>query len=516
LAGRMAEDSEGPARKTSETLFWWPVSPSNTATSSTAVGSSAEYEAPEDHLGPREHREPASAVPETGATVTSPNAGQEGKSQAVLPSRAATLARARALSQMAMEDLHKPEARVESSHVQKLREECAAAQSRIQTNVASVAKISDASRALEAQLVDIEDARSRVRHARSIRWADLAVCEKRLELLHDLDWVGSGKASDRSLESGAPGASQKTLIEALELEQEAHLIMRRELGLLEDDLAAASEGLLELRTRLKKETSKRRAAVRQDTAVKHGRSEEESYVTGSDSCHFWIKRVKAAQLDAQEACQRTSITIQCTDVACAKAQRQVQDSLQLCAGEQRELRRQFDTQLKDVEFAISCAEWTLNKPESRSKASHEPGVQRQVQRSTVLLHELATTQKNLRCLARQSKRDLQIIEGCRNVTPSNVSAAASTAAGASLQSPGRTFSGLKRSRSAVDRRRKTCDLDAQSKGELSAELQHMKAERHQMKRDLRECEYGMDRCAAWASVLSDLEDRVSEALLRRR
>ena len=500
-------------------LFWWPLSPS-AATSSTAVGSS-EHEQAEtgesSHDLDQERKPDTTSAPVAAARAKTVEPAPRCKS--ALPAGGATLARARALSQMAMEDLSKPaEARADSSYVQKLREECAAANSRIQANVSSVAKLSGACRALEAQHVDVEDVRGRVRHARNIRSADISVCKRRLQLLQDLEWVGASASAEGKVAEGAstagsegvPETSQKNLMEALEVEEEALLLMRRELDLLDGDLVAASEGLQELHACLKKEMAQRRAAVRQDSAAKRGSQDAEGagygYMSVGDSWRFWAKRVKAAQVEAQHLCQKAASTIQYTDLECTKAQRSAQDCLTQCSSEQRELRRRFDTQLKDVEFAMSCAEWTLNKPENRSKAQAH-GEATHVQRSNVLLHELSTTQKNLRCLVRQCKRDLQILEACRNVTPANV-AGPSVAKAAS---PAKTCTGLKRSRSAGDVRKR--EKKSQS---VREELQNLTAEQQQMTKGLRECEYGVDRCAAWASVLSNLEERVTEVLLRRR
>ncbi|CAE7446902.1 unnamed protein product [Symbiodinium natans] len=521
-------------------LFWWPLSPS-AATSSTAVGSTDQDQVGDfshdlDQREPREakHQEAEAAAAAAGAAAAeaaaaAPAIAVEARCKSVksskssLPSGSVTLARARALSQMAMEDLSRPsEARPDASYVQKLREECAAANSRIQANVSSLAKISGACRVLEAQQVDVEDARSRVRHARNIRCADVSVCRRRLELLQDLDWVGAsaeGKVPEgtSTLSSeGAPETSQKNLMEALEVEQEALLLMRRELDLLEGDLAAASENLQDLNTCLKKEMAQRRAAVRQDTAAKRTQEGDGvGYMSVGDSWRFWAKRVKAAQAEAQQLCKKASSTIQYTDLECAKAQRSTQEYLTQCSSEQRELRRRFDTQLKDVEFAMSCAEWTLKKPENRSKANSQ-GEATQAQRSNVLLHELATSQKNLRCLARQCKRDLQILETCRNVTAANVTAArpSSASPARSARSATGSHKGLKRSRSEVLRRRGSGKPEAPEA--LREELKHLSAEQKQMSKGLRECEYGVDRCAAWASVLSNLEDRVTDVLLRRR
>ena len=518
--GGVETPSSVPDRLREADLFWWPLSPS-AATSSTAVGSTDEDVVDQADL---EASKPdiAEPAPPVGPARA---AGQKCKSGS-LPAGGVTLARARALSQMAMEDLSKPaEARVDASYVQKLREECQAANSRIQANVSSVAKISGACKVLEAQHVDVEDAKSRVRHARNIRSADISVCRRRLELLQDLDWVGAAASADkegatsaRSSETPAPETSHKNLMEALEVEQEALLLMRRELDLQEEDLSQAAEQLLDLHGCLKKEMAQRCAALRQDSAAKRGSGETSAsgYMSVGDSWKFWAKRVKAAQVDAQHLCKKASSTIQYTDLECAKAQRSTQDCLAQCSSDQRELRRRFDTQLKDVEFAMSCAEWTLNKPENRSKARSQTEAT-QVQRSNVLLHELSTTQKNLRCLSRQCKRDLQVLEACRNVTTANVAARPSSAPGTPGAGPG-TFKNLKRSRSAVATRnfRKDRSESPGPPGGLWEELQHLTVEQKQMTKGLRECEYGVDRCAAWASVLSNLEDRVTDVLLRRR
>ncbi|CAE7688881.1 unnamed protein product, partial [Symbiodinium sp. CCMP2456] len=513
--GGVETPSSVPDRLREADLFWWPLSPS-AATSSTAVGSTDEDVVDQADL---EASKPDIAEPAPSAPPVAPAraAGQKCKSSC-LPAGGVTLARARALSQMAMEDLSKPaESRVDASYVQKLREECQAANSRIQANVSSVAKISGACKVLEAQHVDVEDAKSRVRHARNIRSADISVCRRRQELLSDLDWVGAagsadkegqGATSARSSETPAPETSQKNLMEALEVEQEALLLMRRELDKQEEDLSQAAEQLQELLGCLKKEMAQRRAALRQDSAAKRGSGDStfsSGYMSVGDSWKFWAKRVKAAQVDAQHLCKKASSTVQYTDLECAKAQQSTQDCLAQCSSDQRELRRRFDTQLKDVEFAMSCAEWTLNKPENRSKARSQTEAT-QVQRSNVLLHELATTQKNLRCLSRQCKRDLQVLEACRNVTTANVAARPSSAQGTPGAGAG-TFKNLKRSRSAVDTRkfRKDRSESPVPPGGLWEELQHLTVEQKQMTKGLRECEYGVDRCAAWASVLSNLE-----------
>eukprot|EP00439_Symbiodinium_sp_Y106_P057899 s3135_g8.t1 len=528
--GGVETPSSVPDRLRAADLFWWPLSPS-AATSSTAVGSTDEDVVDQADL---EASRPDIAEPAPPVAHVAPARapGQKCKSGS-LPAGGVTLARARALSQMAMEDLSRPaEARVDASYVQKLREECQAANSRIQANISSVAKISGACRVLEAQHVDVEDAKSRVRHARNIRSADISVCRRRLELLQDLDWVGAAASADKEAatvtsarSSETPETSQKNLMEALEVEQEALLLMRRELDLQEEDLSQAAEQLQELHGCLKKEMAQRRAALRQDSssAAKRGSDvtsgtsamSAPGYMSVGDSWKFWAKRVKAAQVDAQHLCKKASSTIQYTDLECAKAQRSTQDCLAQCSSEQRELRRRFDTQLKDVEFAMSCAEWTLNKPENRSKARSQSEAT-QVQRSNVLLHELSTTQKNLRCLSRQCKRDLQVLEACRNVTTANVAARPSSAPGTPGAGAG-TLKSLKRSRSAVDTRkfRKDRSESQGPPGALWEELQHLTVEQQQMTKGLRECEYGVDRCAAWASVLSNLEDRVTDVLLRR-
>ena len=57
---------------------------------------------------------------------------------------------------------------------------------------------------------------------------------------------------------------------------------------------------------------------------------------------------------------------------------------------------------------------------------------------------------------------------------------------------------------------------SESSGRLGGldELRQLQAEERELKRELRACETGVERCAAWASLLADLEDRIAETLRR--
>eukprot|EP00435_Cladocopium_sp_Y103_P001981 s4354_g1.t1 len=339
------------------------------------------------------------------------------------PAAPAAMLRAKALAKMAMEDLRPetPSRGLAASHVQKLREECQAARSRIQANVSSVSKVFEITRSLESHIVNLEDCKNRVKQKRNSRWSDLAVCQKRLEMLGRLDWFHESKPEKASKSgkaaSKSPHVSRGNLVEALEIEQESLLVLRRELGswLLEVD--PLIEVIIDLRKRLQQEASDRRAAMRKDhvTLTQQDGSEREdadgSSFRSFDDRNFWVKKAQSLEESAQQLLQKAFSTIQWTDLECSQANQCVSQCLSRCSAEDQRLRRQLDAQLRDLDFAISCADWTISKPENRAETASS-----QVQRAHVLLHELTATKKHLKCLVRKCKKDLQILESCRNTT----------------------------------------------------------------------------------------------------
>lgn len=345
---------------------------------------------------------------------------------AAAPAAPAAMLRAKALAKMAMEDLRPetPSRSLAASHVQKLREECQAARSRIQANVSSVSKVFEITRSLESHIVNLEDCKHRVKQKRNSRWSDLAVCQKRLEMLGRLDWFDESKPEKAGSKSGkapaskSPHVSRGNLVEALEIEQEALLVLRRELGSLLLEVDPLMGVIVDLRKRLQQEASDRRAAMRKDhvTLTQQDGSEREdadgSSLRSFDDRNFWVKKAQSLEESAQQLLQKAFSTIQWTDLECSQANQCVSQCLARCSAEDQRLRRQLDAQLRDVDFAISCADWTISKPENRVETASS-----QVQRAHVLLHELTATKKHLKCLVRKCKKDLQTLESCRNTTP---------------------------------------------------------------------------------------------------
>ena len=437
-----------------------------------------------------------------------------------LPAGAATMHRAKTLAQMAMDDLRDtPSRSSNASHVQKLREECQVARSRIQQNVSSVSKVFEIIRSLESYLVNLEDCKTRVKQARNARWADLSVCQKRLELLSKLDWFEkpsserkSGKTGVKVPSSQSSGVSRGNLMEALEFQREALLLLRRELASLLCEFDPIIELTVDLRKRLQQEASQRRAAMRKDHAtVTQQEGSEQEDLSGArsfDDGHFWAKKAKSLEDSAQQLLQRAISTVQCTDLECCQANHSVSQSLARCSAEEQRLRRQYDAQLRDVNFAMSCAEWTINKPEHRRGAQEAP----QVQRASVLLHELNATKKQLKILVRKCKRDLQILENCRNTTPQTIVSVNlckkrvqekhkdKGEAKDEVKPPSKLFGA-----SDVGRVHVAAEL-------AGFELRYLQAEERKLREKLQIYETRIERCAAWETLLTDLEDRVAEAL----
>jgi len=462
------------------------------------------------------------SLPDAATPV--PDEVREGKrdeeNSSPLPAGAATMLRAKTLAQMAMDDLRDTETRRSSntSHVQRLREECQVARSRIQQNVSSVSKVFEIIRSLESYLVNLEDCKTRVKQAHNARWADLSVCEKRLELLSKLDWFEkpseqkSGKTGVSKVPSSqGSGVSRGNLMEALEFQREALLLLRRELASLLCEFDPIIELTVDLRKRLQQEASERRAVMRKDhaTLTQQEGSEQEnlSGARSFDDGHFWAKKAKSLEDSAQQLLQRAISTVQCTDLECSQANESVSQSLARCSAEEQRMRRQYDAQLRDVNFAISCAEWTVNKPEHRRQAQEAP----QVQRASVLLHELNATKKQLKILVRKCKRDLQILENCRNTTPQTIVSVNRKKrvpekhkgeTKDEVVSPVKSSSKLFRVRDVV-----AVEL-------AGFELRHLRAEERQLREKLQVYETRIERCAAWETLLTDLEDRVAEALAR--
>lgn len=438
-----------------------------------------------------------------------------------LPAGAATMLRAKTLAQMAMDDLRETETRRSSnaSHVQRLREECQVARSRIQQNVSSVSKVFEIIRSLESYLVNLEDCKSRVKQARNARWADLSVCQKRLELLSKLDWFEKPSSEQKSGKTGvskvpssqSSGVSRGNLMEALEFEREALLLLRRELASLLCEFDPIIELTVDLRKRLQQEASERRAVMRKDhaTLTQQEGSEQEN-VSGArsfDDGHFWAKKAKSLEDSAQQLLQRAISTLQCTDLECCQANQSVLQSLARCSAEEQRMRRQYDAQLRDVNFAMSCAEWTKNKPEHRRKTAQEGCPQ--AQRAGVLLHELSATKKQLKILVRKCKRDLQILENCRNTTPQTIVSVNLCKKRVPEKQKGETKDEAKPGKPSS----KLFGVPDVVAVELAGfELRHLRAEERQLREKLQIYETRIERCAAWETLLTDLEDRVAEAL----
>lgn len=490
--------------------LWLPVSPSAASTAvesheSKASGESQAAKAaedteaqPEGGLAGRDHEDkgPAAAAP--------------------LPSGSATLRRAKALSKIALDESTKGNSRraSQASHVQKLREECQAARTRIQVNVSSVSKAFETARSLEGYLVHIEDSKNRVKHARNARWADLEVCQERLQILSNLDWSEFESASVEGLEHmdriPRDRGLRRSLAEALEIEQEALLLLRRELGSLLTYHTTVAEVAAELRGKLQQEASQRRAAMRKDhvALTQPGEGQEVQDFKAFDEGNFWVKKARSLEDSAQQLMQKSVSTIQWTDVECAKASHRVQECLSRCSEEDQLLRWRYDAQLKDVDFAISCADWTVNKPGNKSMQGSDPNFS-QVQRANVLLHELNASKRHLKSLVRKCKRDLQILEACRNTTPFTIHQKRKERKARKEEKSME----VEKSRHSEMSRRTT---SSESSGRLGGldELRQLQAEERELKRELRACETGVERCAAWASLLADLEDRIAETLRR--
>eukprot|EP00438_Fugacium_kawagutii_P034529 Skav213819 [mRNA] locus=scaffold1987:583296:585611:+ [translate_table: standard] len=473
---------------------------------------------------------------DTGGAGGGDEAGQPGHSQP-LPAGTATMLRARLLARMAMDDL-RPEAgtrQSSASHVQKLREECQAARSRIQQNVSSVSKVFEMTRSLESYILNLEDCKNRVKQKRNARWSDLAVCQRRLEILSQLDWVHEKlslkKGSQGSQSKPAGGKSQASndgsrsrgsLVEALEVEQEALLVLRRELGALISELEPALETALDLRKRLQQEASERRKLMRKDHAtLTGGESEREDWEDdGSkslDSKNFWVKKAQHFEESAQHLLQKAVSTIQWTDLEFAQANQCVAQCLAQCSREDQSLRRQLDAQLRDVDFAISCADWTINKPENRLETASA-----QVQRAQVLLHELTGTRKQLKCLVRKCKKDLQTLESCRNTTVHTLQPHTSQSLTRKKAEEKQEKTSAKPKQWEETKSKWTCDACetehdegpqppdrhrsvAQEAADLE-ELRFLQAEERRLRSNLRSYETRIERCAMWSEVLADLED----------
>ena len=117
-----------------------------------------------------------------------------------------------------------------------------------------------------------------------------------------------------------------------------------------------------------------------------------------------------------------------------------------------------------MDFAITCADWTVSRKAKEG-----------LQKGEVLLHELVNCQKQLKTLVWSCKTDLQTLEKCRLTSLS------------SLNYGPKCPKKLARSASSLK------------------ELRRLRCEERRLRRQLRGCAEGVERCAAWAQVLFDLE-----------
>eukprot|EP00931_Biecheleriopsis_adriatica_P119236 TRINITY_DN94484_c0_g1_i1.p1 TRINITY_DN94484_c0_g1~~TRINITY_DN94484_c0_g1_i1.p1 ORF type:complete len:594 (-),score=119.29 TRINITY_DN94484_c0_g1_i1:121-1902(-) len=455
----------------------------------------------------------------------------------------ATLMRARALSQMVLE-LEAPRAPQQdstASHVNRLREECAAARARIQSKVATVTKASEAVRTLEGHAADIEDAQSRLRHARSSRWSELVVCDRRLELLSDPSWLGGGCSHEAHDQAQASASRlRQSLVECLEIERKALLLSRRELTTMEQQLYNMQAFVSSTQTELGKHSFACRAAMRSDhatltqTLLSREHTEAAKTPVATDGIHgwdIWTQRLASLRGEAVQLCEQTSVLIQWTDLECGKAGQAFRAQLARCVAEEEGRKRQLEAQLKDLEYAVSSTECTLKR---YSRKGHDPSSAKsqKAERAKVLLHELRVTHRHLQGLVRRSLRDLQVVEACRRVTAAGAAATprgARNGLGAPVRRPRRPSSagyhkGLGRSRSAADARGQRSSSvgrsmsfkeDAGAGDKALDELRSLKLEEAHLKSDIRKCRDSVERCASWAAVLADLEDRVARAVQQK-
>eukprot|EP00933_Yihiella_yeosuensis_P032459 TRINITY_DN26054_c0_g1_i3.p1 TRINITY_DN26054_c0_g1~~TRINITY_DN26054_c0_g1_i3.p1 ORF type:complete len:568 (-),score=118.94 TRINITY_DN26054_c0_g1_i3:505-2208(-) len=372
-----------------------------------------------------------------------------------LPAEDLTLARAKALIQITLQEIQPDTPMLQSSCVGRLRQECDAARARIKANVASLGSAAQGVRCLESLAAEVEHALSRVRHARSSRWADLAVCEMRLKLLAEKDWLGSAARSATTKSKGRLKPDRQALLEAIEMEQQALLQSRRELTSLETETSLMLKALAEARSEVSRQAAESRTAMRSDhTAlvqahqaatprqsskgavicgpsrspiVRHSSGKRIAVAKGGkadDGSDFINQRLQMMQSEVLQLCDKCSAVIQYTDKECSQAAQASRDNMAKCSLELQVHRKKFEVQLKELDYAISSAEFTsvqANRAKQKPVES-DSSTGARAERASVLLHELRTTRRHLNSLLRRSIQDCQLVEACRKVSPSMAAA----------------------------------------------------------------------------------------------
>lgn len=505
-------------------------------------------------------------------TPKRPATGVNAKALAAVASEEATLAKAKALTQMALNELRQ-RSTDDSDTVGRMKQECSTVRGRIQKNVASLGHGAVIIRQLEAAAAQVADNLGRVRHARVARLSDLAVCERRLECLLEQPRPGGcrppcpgrgGRSKSSQLRqdpegalpgtvpgdgsgSSREGTLRRAVVEAVEVERHALSQARRELSALESDCSVLQEGLVEARQELARLSTQLRGIIRADhTQLLTGQTGDgDASVNMEQGWNFAALHAQNLQLEVTRLCSQSEAVIHYSSKECARVSALTRDVLAQCAKEQKAHRQKLEVQAQELEFAVTAAEWSQAKASRRPAKGGESSpraaaaARAKSERVTVIWHELKATQRHLNNLIKRAGLNLQAIEACRRITAATAvevvvpSRAVESHSGPRL----RPSSAGRRCRTPSTARRDTRrpfgspyavplgahkpshsssvpilprsgDRDEEEELATLEVLGDIQLEQEDLQAELLSCRYGLDRCAVWAEVLSELHWRV--------
>jgi len=345
------------------------------------------------------------------------------------------LAQAEQLTKMTLEEIGQSNKEISrmfdqtQAKARDLRSTQGGARSKLASTAAACGRTAAGVRNLDATFREVEDGLAQLQRVRYARWADLAIVERRLELLEGrpLEDLASNDGIIQALES-----ERQVLIQAREAFLENEEVLRSVLV----ELRSASQGL-------RSETQTRRAACRADQAtircglydLAHAaathparlsqtafKMEQEVTSAPEETSDYAARFVDALVRDASKAWHGVESVLHWASQACPEASERTRATLAKALAGKAQMRRNLDEQIKKVDYSIFAAQVSL----TRMAKWLDPATGQcsdRYERTAAMLQELQSCRRKLHDMMQRSSRATQTIEACRRVTPAAAAAA---------------------------------------------------------------------------------------------
>jgi len=299
------------------------------------------------------------------------------------------------------------------------------ARAKLRSCVAASGRSAARVQSLEMTISEVEDGLSRLQHVRYARWAEQAVCERRLEILER-----------RPLQDSA---SKDDLLEAASAEWQVLAEARQVLLDKEFELQHILEELDEARKGMLAETATRRSACRVDQAAFRssvaaapaagtaGATPAQAARLGramdkldqglgwapEEDADYSVRLVGHIQRDAAKLWRSCEAVMDYVMQACAAAGEQTRVCIAKAATDKVEVRRSLDEQIKKVEYAMSAAAMSLSRMTRWQDSFGKGFTPDKIERAASLVAELKRSRRKLQELIQRSLHALQAIDACK-------------------------------------------------------------------------------------------------------